>query len=63
MPTVLLSVKQAAERLGEHPDTTRARLRRGGQAPGGLTGVKLNPRGPWKVTEAAIEHLIKKSTR
>lgn len=58
MPTVLLSVKQAAERLGEHPDTTRARLRAGE-----LKGTRFSKRGPWKVTESAIEHLIKRSTR
>lgn len=58
MPTKLLTVKQAAERLGEHPDTTRARLRSGE-----LKGVKFGPRSPWKVTESAIEHFIQKHTR
>ncbi|WP_313816335.1 helix-turn-helix domain-containing protein [Citricoccus sp.] len=58
MPTVLLSVKQAAERLGEHPDTTRARLRAGD-----LKGTRLTERGPWKITESALEHFIKKNTR
>ncbi|VXA93447.1 helix-turn-helix domain-containing protein [Citricoccus sp. K5] len=58
MPTVLLSVKQAAERLNEHPDTTRARLRAGE-----LKGTRFSKRGAWKVTEAAVEHLIKRSTK
>lgn len=58
MPTKLLNVRQAAERLTEHPDTTRARLRSGQ-----LKGTRLTKNGPWKVTEAAVEHLIRKSTQ
>lgn len=58
MPTILLTVIQAAERLNEHPDTTRARLRSGQ-----LKGTRLSKRGPWRVTEKAIDHLIQRSTR
>lgn len=58
MPTTLLTVKEAAERLNEHPDTTRARLRAGE-----LKGTRFSKRGPWKVTEKAIDHLIQRSTR
>lgn len=58
MPTVLLTVKQAAARLNEHPDTTRARLRAGE-----LKGTRFGPCPPWKVTESAVEHFIKRSTK
>ncbi|MEO9246428.1 helix-turn-helix domain-containing protein [Citricoccus nitrophenolicus] len=58
MPTILLTVIQAAERLNEHPDTTRARLRSGE-----LKGTRFSKRGPWRVTERAIDHFIQKGTR
>lgn len=60
MPTRLLTVKEAAERLAEHPDTTRARLRSGE-----LRGVRKSPgpRARWHVTEKALEAYITRSTR
>lgn len=60
MPTRLLTVRQVAERLAEHPDTTRARLRRGE-----LRGVRKSdsPRARWHVTEKALEAYITRSTR
>ncbi|SJN26899.1 hypothetical protein FM125_06440 [Micrococcus lylae] len=60
MPTRLLTVRQAAERLGEHPDTTRARLRSGE-----LRGVRLSngPRARWRVTEKALEAFVSRCTR
>lgn len=58
MATILLTVIQAAERLNEHPDTTRARLRSGE-----LKGTRFGPRSPWKVTESALDHFVKRSTR
>jgi len=59
MTTKLLTVSQAAERLGEHPATVRKRLRRGE-----LKGTKLSAghRAHWKVAEAALDHFILKNT-
>lgn len=59
MATKLLTVRQAAEALGEHPATVRERLRRGE-----IRGTKFSdgPRAQWRVTEAALEHFILKRT-
>ena len=60
MPTVLLTVREAAARLRENEQTTRARLRTGE-----LRGVKKGngPRARWYVTESAVENFITRSTR
>jgi excisionase family DNA binding protein len=60
MATKLLTVRQAAEVLGEHPDTVRQRLRRGE-----IKGTKYStgPKAHWRVTEAALDHFIMKRTQ
>ncbi|TFH97822.1 DNA-binding protein [Micrococcus lylae] len=60
MPTRLLTVKEAAAALAEHPDTTRARLRRGE-----LRGVRKSngPRARWHITEKALAAFIERNTR
>lgn len=60
MPTRLLTVREAAALLAEHPDTTRQRLREGQ-----LRGVKKSngPRARWHVTEAAVAAFIARGTR
>lgn len=65
MSTRLLSVRETAAVLKEHPDTTRARLRSGE-----LTGVKKRKPTPgkldrvrWYVTESALDHFIRKNTQ
>jgi hypothetical protein len=64
MPTRLYTVKESAETLREHPDTTRERLRTGelkGVKKGSLAPGKLDRRS-WHVTESALEHYIRKSS-
>lgn len=58
MPTQMYTVKEAAAFLGEHPDTTRERLRKGE-----IKGTRFGPRSPWRVTEKALDHFIQKHTR
>lgn len=60
MPTKLLNVKAVAEHLDEHPQTTRARFRRGE-----IKGVKkgTGPRARWYATESAVNHFITRRTQ
>ncbi|MGO1664124.1 MAG: helix-turn-helix domain-containing protein [Micrococcaceae bacterium] len=60
MPTKLLSVQEAAERLGENPQTTKRRLRRGE-----IRGTRLSTgrTSPWRVTEKALEAFIQRRTQ
>ena len=65
MTARLLTVREAADRLAEHPDTTRARLRAGD-----LPGVKKSKpaagkldRVRWYVTETSLDYFIRKNTR
>ncbi|WP_167635525.1 helix-turn-helix domain-containing protein [Micrococcus lylae] len=55
-----MTVKEAAAALAEHPDTTRARLRRGE-----LRGVRKSngPRARWHITEKALAAFIERNTR
>ncbi|WBL18474.1 helix-turn-helix domain-containing protein [Citricoccus sp. NR2] len=58
MPTKLLSAKKIAEVLGENPQTTRKRLRRGE-----IKGIKkgTGSRAHWFATESAVNHFINRS--
>ena len=60
MPTRLLTVKETAARLAEHPGTTRARIRRGE-----IPAVRKtdSPRARWSVTEKALDAYISRRTR
>ena len=59
MPTQLLTLRETAERLREHEQTTRKRLR-SGEIKGTRKGT--GPRARWYVTESALEHYIRKVT-
>lgn len=65
MPTRLLTVKEAASLLAEHPDTTRQRLREGVTDPRQLQGIKKGngPRARWYVTEKALESYLRRLER
>lgn len=59
MPTQLLTLRETAERLREHEQTTRKRLR-AGELKGTRKGT--GPRARWYVTESALDHFIKRRT-
>ena len=59
MPTQLLTLRETAERLREHEQTTRKRLR-AGEIKG--TRKSDSPRARWYVTESALEQYLKRRT-
>lgn len=65
MPTRLLTDKEAAALLNEHPETARQRLRAGVHDRRQLQGIKKGngPRARWHVTEKALEAFIARCGR
>ncbi|MDI3330663.1 MAG: helix-turn-helix domain-containing protein [Micrococcus sp.] len=58
MPTKLLTVRDVADRLRLSEYTVRQKLNARQ-----IRGVQDGPRSPWRVTESALEHYIRKNTR
>lgn len=58
MPTRLLTVREVADRLQLSEYTVRQKLRARQ-----INGVQTTPRSPWRVTEKALDHYVRKFTR
>lgn len=59
-----LTVRQAADRLGVHPETIRELCRKGPKL-GGLTAVKLSTgrTSPYRIAEAELDAWAERNTR